>query len=123
MISLEEISQELKSFGWKKDYLYWCDPITDEYHDIESAYKIQEDRKNWCWWGEYSIGKSIFREYRVATGKITFSTSKPYGQWWGPFHCQKCANDCCNFGATQNKAWKGNHGTSDEQFCAWLGGC
>jgi hypothetical protein len=76
------------------------------------------------WWVEYKTatqgGGSIPRPFTPGKKPIQ-SASKPAGNFAGPYCCEACAADCVNFGASEERARAANHGTSDEQFCAWLG--
>ena len=46
----------------------------------------------------------------------------PETNFFGPFHCEKCAKTIGNFGKTEEQAWDINHGTEEEQFWAFFGG-
>ncbi|MCC7511551.1 MAG: hypothetical protein IT296_02760 [Anaerolineae bacterium] len=71
------------------------------------------------WWYPYRLN----RGYAVpvdGAAKAIESPSKPPGHYWGPFHCQACADLCANFGKTESQAWLFNHGTGDEKFAVFL---
>lgn len=72
------------------------------------------------WWVEYRDDGGISRPFTPGR-KPVHSTTKPPGNFAGPYCCEACAADCVNFGASEERARMANHGTEDERFCAWLG--
>lgn len=70
------------------------------------------------WWGEY-------KETRVGPtpttpGHVVESDTKPEGNWWGPFHCEKCAEICTSFGKSEEDAYTFVHDEGDASFCIFL---
>lgn len=69
---------------------------------------------------------NFWAEYKEVNGlqstcnNIVQADEKPSGNWWGPYHCRGCADNCANFGMTEQQAFAFNHGTADEAFGALL---
>ena len=65
----------------------------------------------------YVIGKAMDFTAPDNSRKPIESAEKPNGDWWGPFHCEQCADLCGSFGKTEDGAFRTAHGTDDEKFC------
>lgn len=68
------------------------------------------------WWAEYTKQGG----YQVTAEHIVKADHKPGPHYWGPFHCQACADLIANFGKTSEQAFEFNHGTDDQKFGAFL---
>lgn len=77
------------------------------------------------WWVEYKVanrlGNPVHTPFTPGRKPVR-SATRPPGNFAGPYCCETCANDCVNFGASEERARMANHGTEDERFCAWLSG-
>ena len=69
----------------------------------------------------YAVGKVVNFTLPDDSRKPVETEVKPPGDWWGPFHCERCAISCGSFGKTEEGAYRSNHGTDDERFCENLG--
>jgi hypothetical protein len=76
------------------------------------------------WWAEFRIFESGGEKYYVPANTPPIQSEVDLSEThWGGFHCKDCADICANYGKTIESTWDFNHGTNDEKFGVFLGGC